>query len=84
MENEVDEGFWPDSAVLSSFETWLASEGFTCDDDTWAGSRVYIERALLREIALRVWDMDTYYRVTAPHDEWIQCAISYFREVEGE
>lgn len=84
MENEVDEGFWPDSAVLDSFEAWLASEGFTCDEDTWAGSRVYIERALLREIALRVWDMDTYYRVTAPHDEWIQCAISYFREVEGE
>lgn len=84
MENEVGEEFWPDSAVLSSFEAWLASEGFTYDAAAWAGSRVYIERALLREIALRVWDMDTYYRVTAPHDEGIQRAISYFRDVEGD
>ncbi len=75
LNNDVPEGFWPGEEVLSEFKAFLDSEGFEWSEDGFEASLGYIERALLREIALRVWDMDTYYRETAPRDEYILTAL---------
>ncbi|MDM7993185.1 MAG: S41 family peptidase [Candidatus Fermentibacter sp.] len=84
LENDVSEDFWPDEALLDSFRVYLGEEGFEYDPAGWEPSRPYIERALLREIALRAWDMDAYYRVMAPHDDAIQGALEWFDAPEGE
>ncbi len=49
-------------------------------EEEFAESHFYIERALLREIALREWPMSRYYEVTAPHDEIIVRAIEFLTE----
>ncbi len=84
LENDVPDDFWPDEELLAAFESYLAAEGFTYEASDWADSRVYIEGALLREISLRVWDMDTYYRVMAPHDETVQRALRWFEDHDPE
>jgi carboxyl-terminal processing protease len=76
--NDVPDDFWPGDELLSAFRSFLDGQEFDWSEAEFDSSRSYIERALLREIALRVWDMDTYYRVMAPHDEFIQRALAWF------
>ncbi len=80
LENGVPEDFWPGDALLADFGAYLDEGGFEWTPEDMEASRGYIELALMREIALRVWDMDTYYRVIAPHDEYIQRAVTWFGE----
>ncbi|MBD3371036.1 PDZ domain-containing protein [Candidatus Fermentibacteria bacterium] len=79
LEHEVPDGFWPDTEVIEEFRDFLSEEDFYFDEDHFAASLPYLERALLREIAFRVWNMDTYYRAIAPHDEHIQAALECLR-----
>ena len=74
---DLDESFWPDEAVLNEFRSYLLEEGLEWAEEDYEEAIPYIERALLREIALRIWSMDTYYRVIAPQDEYVQRALSH-------
>ena len=81
LENDIPLDFWPDSAVFSQFEDYLADEDIEYTPEEFAESHYYIERALLREIALREWPMSRYYEVTAPHDQVILKALEFLSEV---
>ena len=81
LENDIPLDFWPDSAVFSQFEDYLAEEGIEYTPEEFSESHYYIERALLREIALREWPMSRYYEATAPHDQVILRALEFFSEV---
>jgi len=80
LENDVPADFWPGEEVLAAFRQFLDESGFEYTPEEFAASLPYIERALLREIALRVWTSDAYYRVIAPHDEYIQKALQVLQE----
>jgi len=80
LENQVPMDFWPDEEVFAQFEEYMAREGIEYTPVEFAESHMYIERALLREIALREWPMSRYYEVTAPHDETILRAVEFFSE----
>jgi carboxyl-terminal processing protease len=80
LENEIPLDFWPDEAVFDSFREYMDTEGIEYTEEEFAESYIYIERALLREIALREWPMSRYYEVTAPHDEVILRAIEFLTE----
>jgi len=80
LSHTVPDNFWPGQEVLSAFRDFLTAQGFEWSEDEFQASITYIERALLREIALRVWTMKAYYRAIAPHDEYIQRAV---QELEG-
>ncbi len=80
LENEIALDFWPDEALFQEFREFLDSEEIEYTDEEFADSHFYIERALLREIALREWPMSRYYEVTAPHDESIIQAIQVLME----
>jgi len=82
LENDVSDDFWPDGEVVEQFRRYLEDSGFTWNEDEFESSMDYIERALLREIALRVWDMDSYYQALMPHDSYVQRALEYFTEGE--
>ena len=73
----LDETFWPDDSVVSEFRQYLSDSGFEWIEQDFLEARGYIERALLREIALRIWSMKTYYRVLAPQDHLVQIAQSF-------
>lgn len=81
LENDIPLDFWPDEEVFGLFQQYLADEGIEYTPEEFAESHYYIERALLREIALREWPMSRYYEVTAPHDEAILRALEFFSEV---
>lgn len=80
LENEIALDFWPDEALFLLFREYLDSEEIEYTEEEFAESLFYIERALLREIALREWPMSRYYEVTAPHDEAIIRAIEFLTE----
>lgn len=80
LENEIALDFWPDEALFLQFREYLDSEEIEYTEEEFAESYLYIERALLREIALREWPMSRYYEVTAPHDEAIVRAIEFLTE----
>jgi len=80
LENEVSEDFWPDETVLRSFREYMDAEGIDYTDEEFTDSKAYIERALLREIALREWPVNHYYEVTAPHDDTIRRAVEFLTE----
>jgi len=79
-ENEIEEDFWPDSACVANFRQYLIDNEVEWDAGEFQDNLEYIERALFSEIVSRVWDMETYYRLVAPHDETIQKALEYLRE----
>lgn len=81
LENSIPLDFWPDAEVFSLFESYLAEQGIEYTPDEFGESHYYIERALLREIALREWPMSRYYEATAPHDEAILRAVEFLSEV---
>lgn len=80
LANEIPLDFWPDEEVFRQFEVYLAEEEIEYTSAEFAESHYYIERALLREIALREWPMSRYYEVTAPHDEAILKALEFLSE----
>jgi carboxyl-terminal processing protease len=80
LENTVPDDFWPGQEVVSAFREFLTAQGFQWSEEEFQASVNYIERALLREIALRVWTMGAYYRAIAPHDDYIQRAIQELQE----
>ncbi len=80
LENDIPLDFWPDQLVLNQFRAYLAEEGVEYTEDEFQESIVYIERALLREIALREWPMNRYYEVMAPHDQVILSALAFLNE----
>ncbi|PIE51596.1 peptidase S41 [Candidatus Fermentibacteria bacterium] len=80
LEHDIPLDFWPDDSVFTLFENYLAEQEIEYTDQEFAESHRYIERALLREIALREWPMSRYYEVTAPHDTVITTAVEYFSE----
>ncbi len=80
LDHDVPEGFWPDSTTLAEFRDFLAREGFEFDEEEFTKNLHYVERALFSEIAVRVWDMEEYYKMMVPHDEAIQKALGYFTE----
>lgn len=79
LENLVPYDFWPDQEVLSAFLDYLASREVVYTPAEVEQSRDYIEKALLREIALREWPMDHYYEVLAPRDPYIIAALEHLR-----
>ncbi|MCK5785946.1 MAG: S41 family peptidase [Candidatus Sabulitectum sp.] len=81
LENEISLDFWPDDALLLSFREYLDAEEIEYTQEEFDESQYYIERALLREIALREWPMSRFYQVTAPHDDTIVRAIEFLTEV---
>ncbi len=84
LSHDIPLDFWPDEYVFQLFEEYMASEGIEYTPEELAESHLYIERALLREIALREWPMNRYYEATAPHDEAILRAIEFFTEEQFE
>lgn len=83
LENEVPYDFWPDDRVLDEFLLYLGEEEVEFTPEEFQESRDYIERALLREIALREWPMDHYYEVLSPRDPDILAALGYLRGEVG-
>lgn len=81
LENDIPLDFWPDNQVFIQFEDYLTDQGIEYTDEEFQESHYYIERALLREIALREWPMSRYYEATAPHDEVILKALEFLSEV---
>jgi len=79
---DIPDGYWPDDELLAGFRAFAEAESVSAPEADWEASTPYMERALIREMALRVWDMDTYYRVMAPHDEYIQRALAWLEEGE--
>jgi carboxyl-terminal processing protease len=79
LEHDVPDGFWPDTEVMEEFREFLSEQELYFDEQDFDDSLPYLERALLREIAFRVWNMDTYYRAIVPHDEYIQAALDFLR-----
>lgn len=77
--HDVPDGFWPDQQVMAEFTDFLEEEEFDYDPQELAQSTSYVERALFREIALRMWSMEAYYRAVSPHDEYIQAALGVLR-----
>lgn len=77
LENSVSEDFWPDEEVVQSFGEYLDRSSFEWNEEEFEQSLDYIERALLREIALREWNMDSYYRALIPHDQYVQQALEF-------
>ncbi len=77
LENEIALDFWPDDLLIQEFREFMDSEEIEYTEEEFAESRFYIERALLREIALREWPMSRFYVVTAPHDEAVIRAIEF-------
>ena len=77
--HDVPDGFWPDQQVMAEFTDFLEEEEFDYDPEELAQSTSYVERALFREIALRMWSMEAYYRAVSPHDEYIQAALDVLR-----
>ncbi len=82
LEYDVSDDFWPDEEVIALYRTYLDESGFEWTETEFEQSLDYIERALLREIALREWDIDSYYRVLAPHDPYVQTALQYFADMD--
>jgi carboxyl-terminal processing protease len=80
LSHSVADDFWPGQEVIAAFREFLTAQAFEWSEEEFQASVAYIERALLREIALRVWTMDAYYRAIAPHDEYIQRAV---QELQG-
>ena len=74
-DHDIPDGFWPDGQVMEDFEEFLDSEGFQYELTELEQSLSYVERALFREIALRMWSMEAYYRAVSPHDDYIQTAL---------
>ncbi len=79
LSSSIPQDFWPDDRVVGLFLSYLEREGVEFTPDEFRDSRDYIERALLREIALREWPMDHYYEVLAPRDPYILAALEYLR-----
>jgi carboxyl-terminal processing protease len=79
QENQVPYDFWPDQDVFDAFLSHLERKGVEFTLDEIHESREYIEKALLREIALREWPMDHYYEILAPRDPAIIAALEYLR-----
>lgn len=82
LEHKIDAGFWPDSACIADFRSYLSEEGFEWEDGEFTDNLFYIERSLFTEIAARTWDREMYYRMMTPHDETVQRALQYFRDGE--
>ena len=80
LANEIALDFWPDEVLFQEFRDYMDEEGIEYTEEEFSESLFYIERALLREIALREWPMSRYYEVTAPHDDTIIRAIEYLSE----
>lgn len=78
--DELDESFWPDEEVVQEFKSLLVEEELIWDEQEFQNILSYIHRGILREVALRNWSIDTYYRILAPHDEFIQAAILFLEE----
>ncbi len=82
LEHDIDTDFWPDSACVADFRSYLSEEGFEWEDGEFSDNLFYIERSLFTEIAARTWDREMYYRMMTPHDETVQRALQYFRDGE--
>jgi len=82
LDHEVETDFWPDSACVADFRSYLSAEGFEWEDGEFDDNLHYIERALFSEIASRSWDREMYHRMMSPHDETVQRAIEYLRDGE--
>ncbi|NOQ21796.1 MAG: PDZ domain-containing protein [Candidatus Aegiribacteria sp.] len=82
LEHEIDAGFWPDSACVADFRSYLSEEGFEWEDGEFSDNLFYIERSLFTEIVARTWDRKMYYRMMTPHDETVQRALQYFMNGE--
>ncbi len=80
LEHDIEADFWPDSACVADFRSYLAEEGFEWEDGEFTDNLFYIERSLFTEIAARTWDREMYYRMMSPHDETVQRALQYFRD----
>lgn len=79
LENSVPFDFWPDDQVVAAFLSYLETKEVEFTPQEVEESREYIERALLREIALREWPMDHYYQILAPRDPGILTALEHLR-----
>ncbi len=79
LEDSISYDFWPDDQVVASFLEYLSEIGVEYSAQEVEESRDYIERALLREIALREWPMDHYYEVLTPRDPCIIAALDHLR-----
>ncbi len=77
LNNDIPLDFWPDERVFQSFRDYIDLEGIEYTEEEFDESYAYIERALLREIALREWPMSRFYEVTVPHDDVIIRALEY-------
>ena len=82
LEHDIGTDFWPDSACVADFRSYLTEEGFEWEDGEFSDNLFYIERSLFTEIAARTWDREMYYRMMTPHDETVQRALQYFRDGE--
>ncbi len=82
LEQDIEADFWPDSACVADFRSYLTEEGFEWEDGEFTDNLFYIERSLFTEIAARTWDREMYYRMMSPHDETVQRALQYFRDGE--
>ncbi len=79
LSDSIPQDFWPDDRVVNLFLSYLEREGVEFTPEEVRSSRDYIERALLREIALREWPMDHYYEVLVPRDPCIIAALEYLK-----
>lgn len=82
LEHDIETDFWPDSACIADFRSYLSEEGFEWEDGEFTDNMFYIERSLFTEIAARTWDREMYYKMMTPHDETVQRALQYFRDGE--
>ncbi len=82
LEHDIETDFWPDSACVANFRSYLTEEGFEWEEGEFSDNLFYIERSLFTEIAARTWDREMYYRMMTPHDETVQRALQYFRDGE--
>ncbi len=79
LDHDIPEDFWPDSTTMADFRQYLVDDGYEWQDGEFSENSFYLERALFSEIAARVWDRETYYRLMAPHDDGIQRALEFLR-----
>ncbi len=82
LEHDIETDFWPDSACVADFRSYLSEEGFEWEDGEFSDNLYYIERSLFAEIAARTWDQEMYHRMMTPHDETVQRALQYFSDGE--
>ncbi len=79
LDHGIPYDFWPDRQMVDAFQLYLEEREVDFTPLEFEESSEYIERALLREIALREWPMDHYYQILAPRDPCIVTALEHLR-----